>query len=281
MLIRKTFTEELLGLLPADVTQFEGYIAPKIEKNKTLSLAEKKERIAEEMELIKEAESLAAERQEQEEEELGGEEPARPTVFPRLENGIPFIYDYQIKGYFKDACGLLWNASMEGADFPVLTQFSRVLSPLLSNYKKVIDGKLFVTPRKIPLIIPPGKEMGYCTRTLRTTGSKGPRVAIASSETVPEGTTMEFNIHFLNFNRPIIIPDPNALPVIKVPGMPPEEGGEESKKKGKKAPKKGIKLNFKDFIVEWLNYGIFKGDGAWRNSGKGRFTWEELTQLSE
>ena len=28
-------------------------------------------------------------------------------------------------------------------------------------------------------------------------------------------------------------------------------------------------------VREWLNYGRYKGLGQWRNSGKGRFTWEE------
>ena len=31
-----------------------------------------------------------------------------------------------------------------------------------------------------------------------------------------------------------------------------------------------------DYVKEWLNYGRFNGFGQWRNSGKGRFTWEEL-----
>lgn len=29
-------------------------------------------------------------------------------------------------------------------------------------------------------------------------------------------------------------------------------------------------------VREWLNYGRYKGLGQWRNSGKGRFTWEEI-----
>ena len=27
---------------------------------------------------------------------------------------------------------------------------------------------------------------------------------------------------------------------------------------------------------EWLDYGRVRGIGQWRNSGKGRFTWEEI-----
>lgn len=30
------------------------------------------------------------------------------------------------------------------------------------------------------------------------------------------------------------------------------------------------------YVREWLDYGRLKGIGQWRNSGKGRFTWEEL-----
>lgn len=31
-----------------------------------------------------------------------------------------------------------------------------------------------------------------------------------------------------------------------------------------------------DLVREWLDYGDFKGIGQWRNSGKGRFQWEEI-----
>lgn len=29
-------------------------------------------------------------------------------------------------------------------------------------------------------------------------------------------------------------------------------------------------------VEEWLNFGQYNGIGQWRNSGKGRFTWEEV-----
>lgn len=31
-----------------------------------------------------------------------------------------------------------------------------------------------------------------------------------------------------------------------------------------------------NLVREWLDYGKFSGIGQWRNSGKGRFTWEEI-----
>lgn len=30
------------------------------------------------------------------------------------------------------------------------------------------------------------------------------------------------------------------------------------------------------YVKAWLDYGRFNGFGQWRNSGKGRFTWEEI-----
>ena len=31
-----------------------------------------------------------------------------------------------------------------------------------------------------------------------------------------------------------------------------------------------------DIVCEWLDYGELRGMGQWRNSGKGRFLWDEL-----
>ena len=31
-------------------------------------------------------------------------------------------------------------------------------------------------------------------------------------------------------------------------------------------------------VKEWLDYGKFRGLGQWRNSGKGRFEWQELNE---
>ena len=36
--------------------------------------------------------------------------------------------------------------------------------------------------------------------------------------------------------------------------------------------------NLEPLIIEWLNSGMLYGIGQWRNSGKGRFLWEELDQ---
>lgn len=33
-----------------------------------------------------------------------------------------------------------------------------------------------------------------------------------------------------------------------------------------------------DLIREWFDYGIYSGMGQWRNSGKGRFVWDEIDE---
>ena len=36
-----------------------------------------------------------------------------------------------------------------------------------------------------------------------------------------------------------------------------------------------------ELVCEWLDYGMFNGLGQWHNSGKGRFTWENLSDKEE
>ena len=35
--------------------------------------------------------------------------------------------------------------------------------------------------------------------------------------------------------------------------------------------------SYEKVIREWLDYGMLSGLGQWRNSGHGRFTWEEIS----
>lgn len=101
------------------------------------------------------------------------------TVFPRNKDGNPIVWDYQIKGFFKDACSMLRKVS--GSE-----------SEKIKAFKKEIDGLIFVTPRQIPINL--SGEMGDCQRPLRAQTAQGERVALANSETVPVGSTMEFSV---------------------------------------------------------------------------------------
>lgn len=145
----------------------------------------------------------------------------------------PFFWNYQMRGFFKDSCGLLSRASYgESAN--------------LKAYKKVIDGGIFVGPRRIgidcaPYYFDDFGEMTPCDplnlkvlqRPLRIQDKNGERTAIASSEVVPAGSRLKFYIAYTD-------------------------------------PKN------RDVIYEWLNYGADHGLGAWRNSGMGTFRWREL-----
>ena len=190
--VRLTLTEEMLGTSSANKELHETYIASKAPDAKST-----------EEEIAALGETAVIEKS--------------MTIFPK-ENGVPFLYDYQIKGFFKDAVGMLRNiASMESAK--------------IKNYKKKLDGLLFIEPRRVMIQL--SGEMGDCQRPLRAETMQGPRVAIAHSETVPAGSVLEFDIKLLD----------------------------ESLEKA---------------VRECLDYGEDRGIGQWRNSGKGRFTWEEM-----
>ena len=140
------------------------------------------------------------------------------TVFPRDENGNPIFWDYQVKGFFKDACGML-------------RKVSKTKSSGIKAYKKQIDGLIFIQERKIPFVY--DGNIGNCQRPLRAQTAQGERISLANSETIPAGATLEFTVECL------VDSDMDA-------------------------------------VREWLDYGRLRGLGQWRNSGKGRFTWEEV-----
>lgn len=152
------FTEELLATQPADPKLHEAFIASNAPDAPTRE---------EEIEVMG-VEKVV---------ELG------KTIFPRDENGVPFIWDYQWKGYFKSVCSAFYKA--KGKTY-------------LPAFRKIIDIGIFVMPRRIKLIIPTGLEIGNCQRPLRAQTAQGERVALAHSETAPAGTTCEFEIHMLD-----------------------------------------------------------------------------------
>jgi hypothetical protein len=100
------------------------------------------------------------------------------TVFMRLEDGIPFLWDYQVKGFLKDAAGML-NRTMTKED-------------QLKAHKKLIDGLVFVKPRKIPIRL--SGEITILERPLRGQTAQGERIALARSESAPAGSKIEFEI---------------------------------------------------------------------------------------
>lgn len=153
--VKITFTEEVLGTLPADEEIYSKFIASNAPDAAT---------------------------REQEIETMGVEEYTEKalTIFPKYEDGQPFIYDYQIRGFFKEMCGII--KQIDG------TESSKIIA-----HKKLIDNFIFVEPRKISLNLN-GGEIGVCQRPLRASTPQGERVALAMSETAPVGTTAEFTV---------------------------------------------------------------------------------------
>lgn len=131
--VRLTLLEEALGMTPGDPEIYGNWIASKAPEPE---VGEEEVGVIEGMDAVEDA----------------------TTCFPRTEDGVPFCWDYQIKGFFKDACSSL---------------------------------------RRVP------------------------------------GTVLEFSILVMN-------------------------------------PKDA------ETVREWLDYGRLRGLFQWRNSGKGRFEWEEV-----
>lgn len=163
------------------------------------------------------------------------------TVFPRLPDGTPFLYDYQIKGFFKDTCGVL--NKLTGKD-PATGKKGKAVneSSKITQYKKVIDGLIFVQPRKIPFGIDgrfaTAADISMCQRPLRAQTMKGERVALACSEEIPKGSWIDFSVICMN--------DEHV-----------------------------------DAVIEWLKQGFMRGLSQWRNSGKGRFVFTAIDDNGE
>lgn len=114
------------------------------------------------------------------------------TVFDRDGEGRPFLWDYQIKGFFKAAC-----LAMIETDTIKKEELRAVR---LTNYmhKRTIDTQVFITPRMIVLQMPDGAGMSFCERPLRGQTARGERVSLARSEEAPAGTKMVLEIITLN-----------------------------------------------------------------------------------
>lgn len=190
--VKLTFTEPILGTSPSNEDIYRDFIGSKAEDAATV---------------------------EDEVKALGVDAVVEKgmTVFPKLDDGTPYLYDYQIKGFFKDTCG-------------GLRKVKGTVSSGIKAYKKEIDKLVFVAERRIPLLF--DGEMGVCQRPLRASTPQGERISLAMSEEVPAGARCEFTVVCLDESH-------------------------------------------MDAVREWLDYGALSGIGQWRNSGKGRFLWEE------
>lgn len=160
MKIEIIFTEPLLGTLAGNKEIAEEFIVTKhLEEHPRTD-----EQIKEEIEALPEEEVVQK----------------SSTYFSRNGDEQPVLWDYQIKGFFKDACSML----------------NRTKKHNLQAHKKVIDGLVFVTPRQIPLQL--SGDLTFTERPLRGQTAKGERISLARSETAPAGTKIQIEILLLN-----------------------------------------------------------------------------------
>lgn len=150
--VKLTFTEPILGTVPMDKEVYKAYI-----------------------------QSLSTD--EMEVETVENREERGWTGFHK-EDEQPFLFDYVIKGFFKDACGLLRRAS-------------DTKSAKLRAHKKVIDGLVFIVERRLLFTLPPDEDIGVLERPLRAATAQGERITLARSDTCPAGTTLEFTLAIL------------------------------------------------------------------------------------
>lgn len=164
MKVKITLLEEMLGMSPAKEDIFRDYIGSKAPDAAKLE---------------DEVSALGVDAVEEKE----------MMIFPKDENGTPFVWDYQMRGAFKDAIGMLSKAGKAGYK-------GGKACAGLKAYKKAVDGLIFVNPRKI--LINVNGTMGTCSRRLRASTPMGERISLAKSETVPAGSTFEFEVILLD-----------------------------------------------------------------------------------
>lgn len=156
MKVKLTFTENVLGTAPQNEEIYTDFVASKAEDASTLE---------------DEVATLG----------VDGVVQKGMTVFHK-EDGVPFLYDYQIKGFFKGAAGFL-------------RKVEKSESSKVKAYKKEIDGLIFVFPRKI--FFENYGDIGVKQRPLRAQTAQGERVSLAISEEIKAGATITFDIKTL------------------------------------------------------------------------------------
>lgn len=154
--VRITFTEPLLGTVPMNQELYADYIATKLPDGN----GDASDELATVAEMTEKG----------------------TTGFHRLD-GAPIIYDYVIKGFFKDAASML-------------RRVPDTKSSKMTAYKKIIDGLVFVRPRQIPITA--FGAVSILERPLRAQTAQGERVALARSEMLPDGSEIEFVIDLLD-----------------------------------------------------------------------------------
>jgi hypothetical protein len=162
-------TEGLLGTVPLDPAVYAEYIAkyaPTVEEGE------------EELATLPEDKKAV-------EEAVKADLPVVTGFHRVMVDGVemPAVYNYYVRGFFKSACG-------------TLRTIPDAASAKLTSYKQSINGMAFVFPRIVPIHVV-GDERLF-TRPLRAETAQGPRVALATSITLPAGSWFDFTVELIS-----------------------------------------------------------------------------------
>lgn len=105
------------------------------------------------------------------------------TVFPSDDKGI-FLWDYQIKGFFKHAGNILKDHLR------------------IKNLRSKLDDHLFIRPRKVYILRNSSiltEEDEVLERPLRAMTQQGPRVTLAASEMINPPVSIAFAVELLEY----------------------------------------------------------------------------------
>lgn len=106
-------------------------------------------------------------------------------VFHRNGNDEPILYNYQVKGFLKES-GAVFNGRLTASNG----------KPIRALRSKV-ERSVFVFPRQIRLNAPEGAGLDTLTRPLTAQTPQGKRTTLVTSEVLPEGTWIEFQVELL------------------------------------------------------------------------------------
>jgi len=105
------------------------------------------------------------------------------TGFHTDPDGRIFIYSYMFKGFIKAALQALKKVP------------DNIAGEITQNLK-MVNTWIFTGQRKLYLNLPEGGEVTTLSRPLRAQTALGERIALAKSDIVPEGTTIDVTIKY-------------------------------------------------------------------------------------
>jgi hypothetical protein len=193
--VRLTLLAEMLGTKALDPEIFTQYILskapPSVNTHVEQRMAEHSLKIITEEKYGGKFSELSDE-QKQEVIDAAKSELSGTSIFHRDSEGNPVIHAYQMKGMLKNVGNMIALSARHGVGKSTVKGKPAMYDlNWPSNTKGKMDTQLEVLPRFITV----GSSTGICERPLRTEDKFGKdQVCLARSETVAEGSTLEFVI---------------------------------------------------------------------------------------